>query len=129
MATLPLVGSILNWFAPVGAAAPARDIYKELGVRPLINAAGTYTALGGSLMPREVVAAMESAASQYVNLLELHEAAGKRIAALVGCEAALVTAGAASALMLATAACVAGKDAAKIRRLPDTAGMKNEVII
>src|SRR5207237_3721777 len=69
------------------------------------------------------------AASQFVNVLELHDAVGKRIAARLGCEAALVTAGAASALTLATAACVAGKDPEKIRRLPDTAGMKDEVII
>jgi L-seryl-tRNA(Ser) seleniumtransferase len=130
LAGLPGVGAILGWLAPAAeAAAPARDVYRELGVRPLINAAGTYTTLGGSLMPREVVAAIESAAGQFVNLLELHEAVGRRIAALVGCEAALVTCGAASALTLATAACVAGKDAEGIRRLPDTTGMKNEVLI
>src|SRR5439155_5881255 len=66
---------------------------------------------------------------QFVNVLELHEAVGRRIADRLGCEAALVTAGAASALTLATAACVAGKDPEKIRRLPDTAGMRDEVII
>jgi L-seryl-tRNA(Ser) seleniumtransferase len=130
LAGLPGASALLGWLAPSSTAAgPARNVYRELGVRPLINAAGTYTALGGSLMPPEVLAALESAAGQYVNLLELHEAVGQRIAARVGCEAALVTAGAASALMLATAACVAGKDPAKIRRLPDTAGMKDEVII
>ncbi len=72
---------------------------------------------------------MASAARHFVNLSELHTAVGKQIAEMLGCEAALVTAGAASALTLATAACVAGKDAEKIRRLPDTSGMKNEVII
>src|SRR5262249_50984026 len=81
------------------------------------------------LMPPEVIDAIESASRQFVNLVELHEAVGKRIAALIGCEAALVTAGAASALTLATAACVAGKDPEKIRRIPDTTGLKNEVII
>ncbi len=109
-------------------AAP-RDVYQELGIRPIINAAGTYTYLSASLMPRPVVEAMESASRHYVNLKELQAAVGKKISDLLGCEAALVTAGAASALTLATAACIAGKDPDKIKRLPDTAGMKNEVIL
>jgi len=109
--------------------APPRDVYQELGVRPILNAAGTYTYLSASLMPRPVVEAMESASKHYVNLKELHAAVGKKIASLLGCEAALVTAGAASALTLATAACIAGKDPDKIKRLPETAGMKNEVIL
>jgi len=130
LAAVPGVGSILGWLAPSLVAAPARqDVYKELGLRPLLNAAGTYTALGGSLMPAEVVEAMASAARQFVNLTDLQRAVGKQIAEMFGCEAALVTAGAASALTLATAACVTGKDAEKIRRLPDTSGMKNEVLI
>jgi L-seryl-tRNA(Ser) seleniumtransferase len=80
-------------------------------------------------MPPDVVEAMESASHHYVNLSELHHAVGRRIAALVGSEAALVTAGAASALTLGTAACVTGRDKSKIQRLPDTEGMKNEVLI
>jgi uncharacterized pyridoxal phosphate-dependent enzyme len=111
------------------AAEPLRDVYGELGVRPLINAAGTHTALGGSLMAPETVAALAAAARHFVNLEELQAAVGRKIAALLGCEAAMVTCGAASALTLATAACIAGKDPDKVRRLPDTAGMKNEVII
>jgi L-seryl-tRNA(Ser) seleniumtransferase len=128
---LPVVGPVLGRLAPsLRAAAPARrDVYKDLGVRPLINAAGTYTALGGSLMRPEVVEAMAAAARQFVPLIELQEAVGRKIAALVGCDAALVSAGAASALTLGTAACVAGKDPDKVRRLPDTTGMKNEVLI
>jgi L-seryl-tRNA(Ser) seleniumtransferase len=131
VAAIPAVGALLERLRPAAAhgQAAGRDVYRELGVRPLVNAAGTYTNLSASLVPPEVREAMDSAARKYVNLLELHQAAGKRIAALVGCEAALVTAGAASALTLGTAACVAGKDAAKIRRLPDTAGMKNEVVL
>jgi len=105
-----------------------RDVIKELGVRPCINAAGTYTALTGSLMPLEVVAAMQVASRQYVRLNELHDAVGKRIAELLKCEAAMVSAGCASALTLATAACVAGSDPERIRRIPDTTGMKNEVL-
>ena len=111
------------------AQASARDVYQELGIRPLINAAGTYTYLSASLMPRPVVEAIESASRRFVNLNELQAAVGRKISTLLGCEAALVTAGAASALSLGTAACVAGKDRDRIARLPDTAGMKNEVII
>jgi L-seryl-tRNA(Ser) seleniumtransferase len=95
----------------------------------LINAAGTYTALSACTMPREVVAAMEEAARFHVSISELQAAVGKRIADMVGSESALVTAGAACALNLSTAACVAGKDPEKIRRIPDTTGMKNEVIL
>jgi len=108
---------------------PPRDVYQELGVRPILNAAGTYTYLSASLMPRPVVEAMESASKHFVNLKELHAAVGKKISGLLGCEAALVTAGAASALTLATAACIAGKDPDRIKRLPATAGMKNEVLL
>ena len=102
---------------------------RELGVRPCINAAGTYTALTGSLMPPEVVAAIQVASRQYVRLNELHDAVGKRIAELLKCAAAMVSAGCASALSLATAACVAGDDPDRIRRIPDTTGMKNEVLV
>jgi uncharacterized pyridoxal phosphate-dependent enzyme len=130
LAAVPGVGALLGWLAPSLVAASARrDVYGELGVRPVINAAGTYTALGGSLMPPEVVDAMAAAARHFVDLVELQRAVGKSLAEMIGCEAALVTAGAASALTLGTAACVASKDAEKIRRLPDTAGMKDEVII
>src|SRR4051794_703652 len=108
---------------------PARDLIKELGVRPCINAAGTYTALTGSLMPAEVVAAIQVASRQYVRLNELQDAVGKRISELLKCEAAMVSAGCASALSLATAACVAGSDPDRIRRIPDTTSMKNEVLV
>jgi D-glucosaminate-6-phosphate ammonia-lyase len=111
------------------SVAPARDVIRELGVRPCINAAGTYTALTGSLMPPEVVSAIQVASRQYVRLNELHDAVGKRIAELLKCEAAMVSAGCASALTLSTAACVAGSDPDRIRRIPDTTGMKNEVLV
>ena len=120
---LPLAGS-------VGYAAPVRrDYFKELGVRTFINAAGTYTMLTASLMPPEVMDAIHYASRAYVNLNELHDAVGTRIAALIGCEAAMVTAGAASALTLGTAACLTGVNQEFIRRLPDTTGMKTEVIM
>jgi len=115
-------------------AAPGRNgsaggVYARLGVRPLINAAGTYTTLSACVMPREVRKAMEEAGESHVSIPELQAAVGKRIAELLGVEAALVTAGSAAALTLGTAACVAGKDTEKIRRLPDLEGMKTEVII
>lgn len=109
--------------------AAGRDVYRELGVKPLVNAAGSYTMFSATLMPRPVREAIDAASRQYVDLRELQDAVGKRIAGLVGCEAAHVTAGAASALTLGTAACVTGADREKIRRLPDTSGMKNEVVI
>src|SRR5688572_30054850 len=76
------------------------NVYRELGVRPFINAAGTYTALSASLMPPEVVRAMEQASRHFVSIPELEEAAGRKIASLVGAEAALVTSGCAAALTL-----------------------------
>ncbi len=105
------------------------NIYDRLGVRTRINAKGTYTHLSGSLMPREVSQALEEASRHYVYLLELQEAVGKKIAEMLGVEAAMVTSGAAGAIVLGTAACVAGKNPERILRLPDTTGMKSEVII
>jgi L-seryl-tRNA(Ser) seleniumtransferase len=104
-------------------------VIQELGVRAFINAAGTFTALTGSLMRSEVVQAMQVASRKYVQLEDLQNAVGKRIAQLLDCEAAMVTAGCASALSYATAACVAGNDRQRIRQLPDTGGMKNEVLV
>lgn len=126
LAGLPVLGGL----APGGAALAARrDYFKELGVRTFLNAAGTYTTLTASLMPKEVVEAWLYASKSFVPLIDLHDAVGKRIASLIGCEAAMVTAGAASALTLGTAACMTGKNQEFIRRLPDTTGMKTEVII
>ncbi|HWQ57236.1 MAG TPA: hypothetical protein VN442_26355 [Bryobacteraceae bacterium] len=123
MSALPLAGSVSF------AAAPRRDYFKELGIRPFINAAGTYTTLTASLMHPEVLDAINYSSKVFVNLNEVHDAAGKRIASLVGCEAAVVTSGAAAALTLGTAACMTGANQEFIRRLPDTTGMKTEVII
>jgi L-seryl-tRNA(Ser) seleniumtransferase len=113
----------------IAGQKPARDIFSELGVRPFINAAGTYTVLTASLMRPEVVAAMNEAAKRFVNLNELQEAVGRRLATLIGCEAVMVTSGAAAALTVGTAACLTGKNQEFIKRLPDLAGMKSEVII
>jgi D-glucosaminate-6-phosphate ammonia-lyase len=105
------------------------SIYDELGVRPVINASATLTRLGGSIMPPEVVAAMVEASKHFVNLDDLQRAVGEKLAELTHNEAAYVATGAAAGLVLATAACVAGSDPAAIARLPDTTGLKNEVII
>ena len=110
-------------------AAQHGEIYRKLGVRPLINAAGTYTILTGSLMPERARRAMEEAARSFVRLEDLQKAVGERIAKLLGVESAMVTSGGAGSIMLATAACVTGTDPEKIRRIPNLDGMKSEVII
>jgi L-seryl-tRNA(Ser) seleniumtransferase len=128
LSNLPLVGGLVT--PGVAFAAPGkRDLLKELGVRPIINAAGTYTVLSASLMQPETVAAWEFGAKHYVRLEELHDAVGKRIAELIGCEAAMVSAGASSGLTLGAAACLTGLNQQFVRQLPDTTGMKTEVII
>ncbi len=103
--------------------------YLALGVRPFINCCSVRTMHGGSLMLPEVKAAMDAAARQFVNLDELMEAAGRRIAQLTQAEWGIVTCGSAAAVALGTAACVAGNDPARMLRLPATDGMVNRVII
>lgn len=127
LASLSGLGGLGACSAPQAGEA-GEDVIKRLGVRTFINAAGTYTTFTASLMPPQVFAAMQTASRQYAPLNELHDAVGARIAELTKSEAALVSAGAASALSIGTAACVAGTDRDKIRRLPDTTGMTNEVI-
>ena len=106
------------------------DIYRRIGVRPFINARGTYTVLSGSTMLPEVRAAMDRAAQQYVHLDELTEAIGARLASLTGAEWGLVTSGCAAALTHATAACVAGGNPDLHIRIPHLAGFaKDEVVI
>ena len=104
-------------------------IYKELGATPVINAIGSVTMLGGSTPAPEVRAAMDAADAAYIPLMDLQERAGKAIADMVDVPAAYITSGAGSALTLATAALMAGDDDDKIQQLPDTAGMKNEILI
>ena len=121
---------ILNGLAGLAQAAPTkRDFLKELGVRPIINGAGVYTMMTGSLMNPEAVRAIEAMSHHFVRLDEPHDAVGQRIAKLLECEAAMVPSGAAAGLTLATAACMTGTNAEFILRLPDATGMKNEVII
>ena len=105
------------------------EIYRQLGIRPLINAAGTYTTLTGSLLTAQARTAMAEASQYYVPLVDLQLAAAARIAKLLDVPAAIISSGGAGSILLATAACIAGKDPEKIKRLPDTSGMKNEVIM
>jgi len=104
-------------------------VYEHLGVRTIINASGTLTRVGGSRMAPEVLAAMAEAAASFVHLDELQERAGEVVARVTGAEAGYVTTGASAGLTLGIAACVAGMDVAKMDRLPDVTGMKNEVVV
>lgn len=128
----PLAGGVVASTIPrADAAAPpaGRDYFRELGVRPFINAAGTYTAMTASLMAPEVMEAIGYASRHYVMLDELHDRVGERIATLLHAEAAMVTSGAAAALTLGTAGVLTGADRAKVVDLPNVAGMKSEVIV
>jgi uncharacterized pyridoxal phosphate-dependent enzyme len=130
---LKLSGLLPGWPLRLRAALPIPSsppsIYEELGVRPFINAAGAYSIFGGALMREEVLEGMQEVSRRSVSIVELQDAVGRKIAGLLGCEAALVTAGCASSLLLATAACLAGKDPEKVRRLPEITGVKNVVIM
>lgn len=105
------------------------SIYAELGVRTLINARGVATFYSSTLMPPEVHRAMERASEHYVEIVELQRAVGARLAKFAGTEAAMVCSGSAACIAQAAAGCIAGTDPEKITRLPDTAGMKDEVIL
>ena len=111
-----------------GEGGAQGSVYARLGVKPVINGMGTVTVLGGSLMPPEVVRAMDEASRQFVHVPDLQQKAGARIAELVGVPAAMVTAGAASAIAVATAAAMTKGDPKKIAQLPDPTGLPFEVI-
>ena len=105
------------------------NVYERLGVRRVINAWGVATELGGWTPSRKVMQAMERANDATVEMQDLLEKSGEFIADILGVEAAYVTSGGAAAQALSIAACMAGEDPQKIARLPDTAGMKDEVVI
>ena len=104
-------------------------IYNDLGLRTVINASGTLTRLGGSRMAPEVLAAMAEAAASFVPIDELQARAGEIIGEATGAESGYVVTGAAAGLSLGVAACVAGFDVAAMDRLPDTTGLRNEVVV
>jgi uncharacterized pyridoxal phosphate-dependent enzyme len=111
------------------AAAKDAQVYTRIGVRPFINLTGTFTINGGALTLPEVREASHQAADHAVDIDELMEKVGERIAQLIGCEAAIVTSGAAAALSQATAACLVGTDPELMQQLPDLTGLRDEVII
>lgn len=106
-----------------------RDYFKEIGVTPFINAAGSYSAYGGARMRPEVAEAIRYGTYNKAKVSDLHDAVGKRIATMVGVEAAMVPSGATAAMVLGTAACMTRGDREKIEQLPTTTDMPNEVII
>ena len=103
--------------------------YQDLGIKPFINASGTITTLGGSIMPTEVVESMREASTSFIHLNDLHERVGDKLAAMIGVEAAFVSCGAASGVQVSAAACLTGTDLDRVHKLPDTSGIKNEFII
>ena len=116
-----------------GWAEVAKDstdnIYTRLGVKPVINGRGTWTYLSATLELPEVKAAQEAASQHYVNIFELQQAVGKRLGVLTGAESGMITSGAAAAIASGTAACLAGTDPKAIWQLPDTTGLKHEVVM
>lgn len=134
MAAAPVYGviaarSVSDKLAAATGKTGSIDVYRRLGVRPFINARGTWTYLSGSLELPEVRTAMDAASRHFVDMFELQRAAGRRLAELSGAESGIVTSGAAGAMAAATAGCMAGTDPAKVWQLPDTTGLKNEVVL
>jgi len=134
ISVLPVAGSMVaGSIVPAEAAslAPARDYFKELGLRTFINAAGNYTSMTASLMPAEVLQAIQSSALKYALLDDVQDKVGEKIAALCRAEAAMVTAGCWSALVLGMAGVLTGMDNKKVAQLPflEGTGMKSEVIM
>ena len=105
------------------------NIFERLGVRTIINAKGTATRVSGGRMSPQVADAMLEATQHCVDIAQLQGRASEIIAELTGAEAGIVTSGASAALMLGTAACVTGLDPGKMNRLPDTAGLRNQVVV
>jgi uncharacterized pyridoxal phosphate-dependent enzyme len=134
LASLPVVGGLLGSGIPIQSVAstnipPKQNLFKELGIRPLINARGTMTFLSGSLMEPEVIAAINETAHDFANMHEVEDKVGERIAEMLECEAAMVTSGAACALTIGTAAAITSMDMEKIRQIPNLPGPQPEVIM
>lgn len=104
-------------------------IRNELGVEPIINAAGTKTKAGGTWLDPAIAAAMSELTGHFYVVKELNIAVGRYIASVTGAEAGCVTSGAGSGMVVAAAACMAGRDPALIRQLPDARGMKDQIVI
>jgi uncharacterized pyridoxal phosphate-dependent enzyme len=133
-AAAPLLSRIAagNLYAQAATAVgkdPRQNVYTRLGVKTVINCRGTWTYLSGSLEFPEVRQAQLEASQHFVNMLELQRAVGRRLSELTGAESGIVTSGAAGAMAAATAGCMAGTSDKHIWQLPDTTGLKHEVIM
>jgi L-seryl-tRNA(Ser) seleniumtransferase len=127
---LPLTLSIRTPFEQKEAPATTpRDLFAELGVTRVINANVTMTFLSGSLMLPEVLDAISSTSHDFANMYELQDKVGAKIAEMLKVEAAMVTSGAACAILLGTAACITGTDKDKIKLIPNLPGPRPEVIM
>src|SRR5688500_7608027 len=126
-----LGGSTVTLGAPTAVLPAERDFFKELGIRVFINAAGTYTFMTASLMPPEVVEAIRVSAKQFALLDDVQDKVGVQIAKICKAEAAMVTAGCWSAIVLGMAGILTGMDAKKVAMLPflEGSGMKSEAIV
>src|SRR6201993_344589 len=134
LAAAPLLSQIAARGAYAQAASalgrdPRQNVYTRLGVKTVINCRGTWTYLSGSLEFPEVRQAQVEAAQHFVNMLDLQRAVGRRLSELTGAESGIITSGAAGAMAAATAGCMAGTDDKNIWQLPDTTGLKHEVIM
>ncbi len=134
VAAAPLLSQIAarELYAQAAAAMgkdPRQNVYSRLGVKTVINCRGTWTYLSGSLEFPEVREAQVEAARHFVNMLDLQRAVGRRLAELTGAESGIITSGAAGAMAAATAGCMAGTDDRFIWQLPDTSGLKHEVVM
>ena len=136
LASIPFAGGLFGINSLSAQSRPElltsnlrRNFFKELGLRTFINAAGTYTSMTGSLMPKEVIEAISYSADEYVNLDDLQDKVGERIAELLECEYATVSSGCFGAMSIGMAGVITGKDPKKVKQLPNTNGMKNEVIM
>lgn len=105
------------------------DVYGQLGVRRIINAKGPSTRVSGNIMDARVAEAMVAASRECVDMTALQARAAEVIAEVTGAESGIVTSGAAAGLLLGTAACLTGLDPSRMNRLPDTAGMADEVVM
>jgi len=134
IAAAPLLGQIAarGLYAQAAAAVgkdPRQNVYTRLGVQTVINCRGTWTYLSGSLEFPEVRKAQLAASDYFVNMIDLQRAVGRRLSELTGAESGIVTSGSAGAMAAATAGCMAGTDDKYIWQLPDTTGLKNEVVM
>ena len=107
----------------------ASELYRSMGVRPIVNAAGPISVYGGGKARPEVISTVSKAFKTPVHIHELNRRASEVIAETIGVEAAFVSSGAAGGLVLQAAACIAGTDEDKMRRLPDSTGMRNEIVM